>query len=635
MLDELIQSLDLAILVLGADNEVRMLNDAAADLLGGTRDDLQHQELSQLFAADTDLTSLLILVDQARKGGSPEPLLLPLDVGYGTRCVQLDAALVPRTEGVVRVLLRDASHPDLQAAEHRHTLEALERSNQRLSLIFQHSPYLICLMRSDGTFSYVNRVLEGYDIQQILTAPTSLLAPEELTAFAAAVQTVFAEGTQSHVECQDIHGRWWDARFIPTLSGPHQPREAMVFITDITDQRRAAEEKARLDAQYQHAQKLESLGVLAGGVAHDFNNLLSGILGNAELAERMLATEHPATMFVEEIIRTADRAGELCRQLLAYSGKGSFVVRPTRFSEVVTNMTNLLKVSIPKRVSLRYDFSDQLPAVEADVSQLQQIVMNLVTNAADAIGDGPGVITVRTGNTFYDRAALASTFIDDNLPEGEYVYLEVADNGCGIDPTTQRRIFEPFFSSKGTGRGLGLAAVLGIVRGHAGAIVVNSEPGLGTTVRVILPASILPARQPRPTAPRRAPSQSLVQTALIVDDEKAVLSMVEQALKHGGYRVLTAVDGEAAIEVFDEHGESIDIVLLDLTMPRLDGEQTYLHMKAKMPDLPIILMSGYSEQAATRRFVHNDQTPFLAKPFRIADLLNLVRSLIHKPAQDT
>jgi signal transduction histidine kinase len=275
----------------------------------------------------------------------------------------------------------------------------------------------------------------------------------------------------------------------------------LAFCQDVTKRREAEDRRAHLEAQMQHSQKLESLGVLAGGIAHDFNNLLMGILGNAGLALMDVPAGSPARESLSGIETAVLRAKDLTSQMLAYSGRGRFVIEVVELPGVVEGMMHLLEVSISKNVVLRTDFSREAPPVEADVSQLRQIVMNLITNASEAIGERSGTIGIATGAIRCDRAFLQATYLDEELPEGVYTYLEVSDTGEGMDSSTVDRIFEPFFTTKFSGRGLGLAAVLGIVRGHRGAIRLQSEPGQGTTIRVLFPAADPADRQQREPSP--------------------------------------------------------------------------------------------------------------------------------------
>ena len=261
---------------------------------------------------------------------------------------------------------------------------------------------------------------------------------------------------------------------------------------DFTERKRAEEEQLRLEQQLLHAQKLESLGVLAGGIAHDFNNILMAIMGNADLALIRLAKESPAVENLHRIEQAAARAADLAKQMLAYSGKGKFVVEEINLNRLLEEMLHMLEVSISKKAVLRLNPHPHLPSVEADATQMRQIIMNLVINASEAVGDKSGVIAITTGCIDCDRNYLKDVWLDENLTDGLYVYLEIADTGCGMDKETLSKLFDPFFTTKFTGRGLGMAAVLGIVRGHKGAIKVYSEPGKGTTFKILLPASSRP-----------------------------------------------------------------------------------------------------------------------------------------------
>lgn len=395
---------------------------------------------------------------------------------------------------------------------------------------------------------------------------------------------------------------------------------------DITARRRA--EEAVLQAQ-----KLESLGVLAGGIAHDFNNLLVGILGNAGLALPQLPPESPARETIGQIEIASLRATDLIKQMLAYSGKCRFVIQRLNLNALVEEMAHLLKVSIAKHVVLKYDFANDLPAVEADATQIRQVAMNLVVNASEAIGDKSGTITISTGAIGANRAYLTETYLAQDLPgrEGNYVYLEVADNGCGMDPDTQTKIFDPFFTTKFTGRGLGLAAVLGIVRGHKGSLRVHSKPGHGTTFRILLPSA---GAQTKPSSAENGNSAMLCLPGgivLVVDDEEIVRTVTARMLEQLDFKVLLATEGRAGIETFRTHAAEITCVLLDMTMPHPSGEEVLQEILRHKRDARVILMSGYSEQEATSRFVGKGLAGFLQKPYTPNDLrAKLLSVLIEK-----
>ena len=410
--------------------------------------------------------------------------------------------------------------------------------------------------------------------------------------------------------------RTFSADDVALLQGVADQAAMAIRNARLLDQRRRSEEQMR------NAQKLESLGVLAGGIAHDFNNLLVGVLGNAGLALLELPENSSARQPIRDIEVSAQRAAELTRQMLAYSGRGRFRVEPVDLSSVVEEMSQLLRRVISKQTQLSLRLGRGLQAVVADVTQLRQVVMNLITNASDALGDTAGTVTLETGTVMADRAMLASTYLNEQLPAGLYVFLEVSDTGCGMDGATSARIFEPFFTTKFTGRGLGLAAVLGIVRGHKGAISVQSAPGAGTTFRVLLPASSNTVGASE--AATGAVLKRGVGLVLLVDDEEAVRGLARRVLERGGYQVLEAANGEEALSTLADHRASVRAVVLDLTMPGLGGEATLQRIRRDNPDLPVIVSSGYvPEEEGMLAGV-----PFLAKPYRPSELVDAVKKAI-------
>jgi signal transduction histidine kinase len=396
---------------------------------------------------------------------------------------------------------------------------------------------------------------------------------------------------------------------------------------EIAERIRAVDEHRQLEARMQQSQKLESLGLLAGGIAHDFNNLLVGILGNSGLALGELKPESSAYATVEQIQAAAQRAAELTNQLLAYSGKGRFLVQPLDLSRQVEEIAHLLKISTSKKAALRTRLASGLPAVEADPVQIQQVVMNLITNASEALGDNAGEIVVKTGVVDLDGVPHVDDVPGEPLPAGRYVYLEVSDNGCGMDKETRARIFDPFFTTKFTGRGLGLAAVMGIVRGHRGAIHVYSEPGRGTAFKVLFPAS----QQAVPAARRAAEATAAWQgtgTILIVDDEEGVRRMAGLTLENAGFKVLRAADGRAGVQMFQEHAGEIAAILLDLTMPEMSGEEVFRAIRSVRPDARIILSSGYSQEETINLFPKDAPAGFIQKPYMPAKLVEKVREIL-------
>lgn len=397
---------------------------------------------------------------------------------------------------------------------------------------------------------------------------------------------------------------------------------------EIQRRREAEADRKRLEAQFLQAQKLESLGVLAGGIAHDFNNILTGIIGYCDLARLELTPTSDAATYLDEAVNGARQAAELTQQLLAYSGKGKFVVSPTRLSELVSSTLRLLEVSISKQCVLRLDLMADQPACMADASQMRQVIMNLIINASDAIGERSGVIAVSTGAVWCDADYLVTGFGANDLPEGLYVTLEVSDTGIGMSAETQARIFDPFYSTKFTGRGLGLAAVMGIVRGHGGAIRVYSELGRGTTFKLLFPA--LPA-EVKTGAPVAATPLGNQQRVIVADDEERVRALTRHLLERLGYTVVTAADGREALSLFEAHRHENPLVLLDLTMPHLDGAGALRALRAIQADVKVILMSGYSEHAAMERQPGRAVCGYLQKPFRMEELAQVVARALGDP----
>ena len=406
------------------------------------------------------------------------------------------------------------------------------------------------------------------------------------------------------------------------------------FVQNVTDQfraeeqaRRADHERLAIERKLQETQKLESLGLLAGGIAHDFNNLLTSVIGNASLAAADMEEGSPTATCIEQILLAATRAAELCQQMLAYSGKGRFVVKRVDLNSLITETTSLIHASISKTSSLGLNLAPMLPAVLADEAQMRQIIMNLVINASEALSDRSGAIRVSTGVMHVTRQWLMRAHLAPDLAEGDYVYLEVADSGCGMSREVRNRIFDPFFTTKFTGRGLGLAAVLGIVRGHDGALRVESELDRGTTIRVVFPKAVGEVEPPMPPD-RIGPRWRGSGTVLVVDDEETVRKVSSRMLESIGFDVELAVDGMDGVEHFKAMGDRLRLVLLDLTMPRMDGEQAFREFQKLNPKVPVILMSGFNEQEVVSHFGASGLSGFLQKPFMLSMMESKLREVL-------
>ena len=429
------------------------------------------------------------------------------------------------------------------------------------------------------------------------------------------------KGWPGHCELM-LNGRTLELQVQPDGEGG-----AIAVALDVTERRR--QEAERVQARLQRAQKLELLGILAGGIAHDFNNLLTSIQGFISLGRLELPPGSPVEALLARAEASAERAADLTHQMLAYSGRGRFTIQRVDLSELVREMTRLLQVSISKDARLTFELADEPLFITGDLSQLRQVLMNLITNASDALPDGSGRITVATSPLVADRAFLDTTYLEDDVPEGEYVSFSVSDTGQGMSPDVVQSMFDPFFTTKTTGHGLGLAATLGVVRSHKGTVRVETEVGQGTTVTVLLPfaeqdAPVETVATPAPTETRGGEGH----TVLVVDDESAVRALANAVLSARGYQVTLASDGLEAVEILESDPGRIELVVLDLTMPRMNGEATLEFIRAHHPALPVLLSSGFSESEVAGRFERAANIRFLQKPYRASQLLTAVESLL-------
>jgi two-component system cell cycle sensor histidine kinase/response regulator CckA len=482
----------------------------------------------------------------------------------------------------------------------------------------------------DGTITEANAVfleMLGYTREELaagaLRVP-DLTPPGHTRVDAQAAEEAAARGSFSPYEKELTHKNGARVPVIiggVVLEGP--PRWRWVaFVLDLT-------ERKHLEQRLKESQKLESIGLLAGGIAHDFNNLLTGIMGNASLALEGVPPEDGRRMLIENVVKASEKAAHLTRQLLAYSGKGRFVIQAINLSELVSEISALLRTSIPKKVELRLDIREDLPPIEGDSSQIQQLIMNMVLNGAEAIGDSIGTVLVTTGVEDVDEEYIRTAGLREGIKPGRYVCLEVHDTGCGMDERTRARIFDPFFTTKFTGRGLGLAAALGIVRGHNGDIKVYSAPGKGSTFKVLLPQAGVAYEKPPAPEVRELRGSGII---LVVDDEEIVREAARTALERYGYKVLAAENGREAIEIFRPRAGEISAVLLDMTMPVMSGEETFEKLTAIRPGVRVIVSSGYNEMEALRRFSGTGISAFIQKPYTAAQLAGRLKAVLEGKA---
>ncbi|GAW68238.1 signal protein [Geoanaerobacter pelophilus] len=514
-----------------------------------------------------------------------------------------------------------------------HDITELKESNRTLELYrysLDNARDSIFLLQKDARFCFVNLAAcaaLGYTPQELSGMHVYDIDPDlPRKAWKKHWEAFKAHGTFS---IESRH-RTKDDELIPVEIGirmfEFEGVEYLLAVArDLRERLRLEEERRSLEQKLLQTQKLESLGVLAGGIAHDFNNILMAILGNADLALMRLSNESPALENLKNIEKAAARAADLAKQMLAYSGKGRFVVETIDLNNLLEEMMHMLQVSISKKAVLRLNLTNPLPSVEVDATQIRQIIMNLVINASEAIGDKSGVIAITTGCMDCDRSYLKDVWLIENISEGLYVYLEIADTGCGMDEDTLSRIFEPFFTTKFSGRGLGMAAVLGIVKGHKGAIKVYSELGKGTSFKILIPSSDRPAsffNCNDSTADWHGSG-----TVLLVDDEETVRGIGAAMLKELGFDPLTAVDGRAAIDIFKDRPD-IGLVILDLTMPHMDGEQCFRELRQLKPDLKVIMTSGYNENEVTPKFVGKGLAGFIQKPYKLSVLKEVIKRTV-------
>jgi PAS domain S-box-containing protein len=550
--------------------------------------------------------------------GMPQRMEYPLDAPDGRR-LWIDAQLAPVLDGgAVRSLILVLTD-----------VTPLRESEARWRSLVTQAPAVISQIARDGSVLFINRPLAGRTVEEMIGRPVLDLVGGEAAAIGRAkLAEAFETGERVRFDLSlptpdgdRVHAQ---GILAPVVIGG-KVQSVISVVTDTTALVRAEAERRALEAKMQQAQKLESLGILAGGIAHDFNNLLTAVIGNADLALGELPPASAARESVEQIQKAALHAAELTRQMLAYAGRGRLSVQRLSIAEVVRDMSQLLGASVSKRHALIFDFAADLPAVEADPAQVRQIVMNLVINASEACGEREGAITVGTA-MLPPGVDVAGDVAIGELGPGAHVVVEVADSGAGMDAADLPRIFDPFFSTKFAGRGLGLAAVLGVVRRHGGALRVRSRPGAGSTFTVLLPA-LEGAGAPPPLGPGSEPPSDWrgAGTLLLVDDEEQVRRTASRMLQAMGFDVVVAGDGVEALARLAEGGGRIRAVLLDLTMPRMDGEETLRSIRATSPGLPVVLCSGYDVLEREGRFADLEFSGFIQKPFRLAELQRSLR----------
>jgi PAS domain S-box-containing protein len=520
---------------------------------------------------------------------------------------------------------------DMQKDELQQTVWILEEHEAHLRNIIKNSPAGYFHINLEGRFVEVNDAwlrIHGYD------------SSEEVIGKHFGITQVESELATALKHVEDLH----NGLAIPTGEFTHLRRDGSVgyhtfsahpvvhsgkvvglewFIIDTSDRKKVEDEKLILQQQFQQAQKLESLGVLAGGIAHDFNNILAIIMGYCSL---IMSNFETAKEHVPAIEIAAERAAGLCRQMLTYAGKGRYVLIPTNVTTLVGEMITMLRTTINQNIEIKSQLPAEIPLINGDSNQIRQIVMNLIINASEAIGDNHGEVFVSLTKTDIMSGQGDSDHNGKVIPPGEYVCLEVTDNGCGMDEDTLRRIFEPFYTTKFSGRGLGMAAVLGIITAHSGVLQVCSQIGQGTTFKIFLPVqSVEPFQEKR--AALTIPWQGSG-TILLVEDEVQIRMIAKALLEMLGFTVIDASNGKDGLELYQQNASEITLVVTDLGMPVMNGYEMIHELIKLNPGLPIIVSSGFGDEDVASHVARENIAGLINKPYNFDQLRDVMRHVM-------
>src|SRR6185369_9089560 len=526
-----------------------------------------------------------------------------------------------------------------ELAEHRRAEESLKASEEKFRTLVDNSFDVIFVLDSAGVFQFVSPSWEthfGYPVTGVIGINfQAFVHPEDAPHCIEYLTQVMTNGraaTCLPYRVKHADGSW--RLFIANGTMNTDSTGTVFYIgigRDISDEKRLEEERLNLERQFLHAQKLESLGILAGGIAHDFNNLLTVIIGNLELSCMQLDKTSQAAIRIDQAMQASLRAADLTRQMLDYSGRGIFELKQLDINQLVKENCDLFRTTVPKTISMTTKTAISLPAVSGDAGQLQQVIMNLITNAAEAIGSEPGSILIATGVQECDMELLQHSRLEKKPPPGRYIAIDITDSGCGMDKETQQRIFEPFYTTKFTGRGLGMSSVMGIIKSHNGAILLYSEPGSGSTFKVLLPViseqqDVIQSGPPDGEFPK--PYRDSTGKVLVVDDEELVREVCGEYLKDMGLQTLSAADGMEAVDIFSRNVNDISLVILDLTMPNMDGVVSLREMRQIQPDAKILISSGHATQTTEKFFTDDQPDGFIQKPFQKKELQDKIDGIL-------
>lgn len=658
-IDKIIESSPHAVMVLDPVGTITRTNSICTEISGQKEEELVEQQFIRLFTAnDTpsvethlrEVTSATTAMAKfaakiLQKNGTV------LDIAFGISPLVLEGHVVNLLVTGEDITERKKAQQDLkhyadelshQVIENQAKEESLRESEQKFRAVFDQNFHLAGMLDLNGKITDINSTalkLIGADPSDVLykdfwDTPWWSHSPELQEKLRQAIRDA-ANGTYVNFEAThldedgSIHFIDFSLRPITDETG------TVLFLVpegrDITERKNAEEERLSLERQLLHSQKLESLGILSGGIAHDFNNLLQAILGNLDIAIKRLPEGSVAVQKIINAINASNQAAKLTNMMLAYSGKGNFVIKKMSLTELVQKNATMLSAAISKSVTLNLQLDDNLPLNIADEGQVQQIVMNLITNASEAIGEENGSITLSTGVTYFDQTTLNGSRLEEKLTPGHYVWIESSDTGCGMDEHTLHKLFDPFFTTKFTGRGLGMSAVLGIIRAHKGALLVKSTPAVGTSIKVLLPLAELTEENMFTSDTVRDLSKTVSSpsgTILVVDDEEFVRDVCAAMLTEIGYETIMASSGKQAMSIFREQQDRIDLVVLDKSMPHMDGVAVFHELRNIRKDIKVVLASGFSDQEILERFNGLDLNGFIQKPFDMRSFGNEVQRVM-------
>ena len=602
------------------------VNEAFCQMFGYSREELLRLTFVQITHPD-DVARTIASNQRVASGGADRAQL-------EKRYIRKDGSIL---EAAVSVgLIRDASGAPKylvgqisDISERRQAEAELLVRQKQLGTILASTPVILFAVDAQGRYT----MCDGAGLAALGRKPNEVVGQSAFDLYAARPDLVadFRRGLagETFTSQRELNDAVFELRCTPLREADGRITGLIGIGLDITSRVTAAREREKMERKLLEVQKLESLGVLAGGVAHDFNNLLTSILGNAGLIRLALGETSPVLSNLNQIEQASQTAASLCQQLLAYAGRGRLDTSELDLSKLVRETTDLLRLSVGNHAQLTFNLATALPGIVADSAQIRQVLLNIVLNAAEAIGRRDGIIEVTTRVQPLDSTWLADARTGQDLAPGEYVVLDIRDNGPGLDAMTQARVFDPFFSTKGSGRGLGLAAALGIMRSHQGALRLHSQPGQGTRFTLAFPV------QPKPVAAKAGGGNGVRHwrgsgSVLIVDDEEAVRATAAQMIAYFGFEVRQAGSGQEALDLLRSHPAAFDLVLLDLTMPGMDGYATFTALRQLRPDQRIVIFSGYSAHDARQRFAGQNLNGFLQKPFSANSLREVLEQVAPK-----